>query len=219
MHELGGDVIVPPQDGPLGARETVADVARNLERWVACAVVRTFGQDAVVAFAEAAPRLHVINALTNEEHPCQAAADLLTLHERWGGLGRAARGRTIAYVGDGNNVATSLVHAAMLSGVSRPRRDAEGRRAAGRGAWPRAERASQHGATLTAARGSGQGGQRRRRRLHRRLDVDGPGERSGDAAVAFRPYQVNAALMAHAGPTPCSCTACRRIAATKSPTR
>src|SRR5262245_24794009 len=85
VRELGGDVIVPPQDGVLGARETVADVARNLERWVSCAVVRTFGQHKVVEFAEAAPRLHVVNALTNEEHPCQAAADLLTLRERWGG--------------------------------------------------------------------------------------------------------------------------------------
>jgi len=99
--------------------------------------------------AEAAPRLHVINALTNEEHPCQAAADLLTLHERWGGLGRAARGRTIAYVGDGNNVATSLVQAALLSGVSvrvaTPKGDA-----LSADVCARAERAAQHGATLTA---------------------------------------------------------------------
>ena len=61
----------------------------------------------------AAPRLHVVNALTDEEHPCQALADCLTLRERWGTL----RGRTIAFVGDGNNVATSLAHAAAMLGV------------------------------------------------------------------------------------------------------
>jgi len=64
-------------------------------------------------FAAAARRLHVVNALTDQEHPCQAIADFLTLQERIGPL----RGRTIAYVGDGNNVATSLVHAAAMLGV------------------------------------------------------------------------------------------------------
>jgi len=66
-------------------------------------------------FAASARRLHVVNALTDEEHPCQAIADFLTLRERLG-LG-TLRGRTIAYVGDGNNVATSLVHAAAMLGV------------------------------------------------------------------------------------------------------
>ena len=64
-------------------------------------------------FAAAAPRLHVVNALTDEEHPCQALADFLTLQEHFGPL----RGRTIAFVGDGNNVATSLAHAAAMLGV------------------------------------------------------------------------------------------------------
>jgi len=64
-------------------------------------------------FAASARRLHVVNALTDEEHPCQAIADFLTVRERLGTL----RGRTIAYVGDGNNVATSLVHAAAMLGV------------------------------------------------------------------------------------------------------
>ena len=68
--------------------------------------------------AAAAPRLHVINALTDEQHPCQALADMLTLRERWGDL----RGRTIAFVGDGNNVATSLAHAAAHAGHARPHR-------------------------------------------------------------------------------------------------
>jgi ornithine carbamoyltransferase len=113
VRELGGDVIEPPQDVALGGRETIEDVARNLERWVAAAVVRTYAQARIQEFASAAPRLRVINALTNEEHPCQALADTLTLTERWGSL----RGRTIAFVGDGNNVATSLAQAAIMLGA------------------------------------------------------------------------------------------------------
>ena len=106
VHELGGQVIEPPTDVALGGRESIADVARNLERWVYAAVVRTYAQDRLAEFAAAAPRLRVLNALTNEEHPCQALADCLTLVEAWGSL----RGRTVAFVGDCNNVATSLAH-------------------------------------------------------------------------------------------------------------
>jgi ornithine carbamoyltransferase len=114
VRELGGHVLALGPDVALGRRETAGDVARNLERWVGVAVVRTFSQRVLEQFAAAAPRLHVINALTDEQHPCQALADFLTLRERWGTL----RGRTIAFVGDGNNVATSLAHAAALLGVN-----------------------------------------------------------------------------------------------------
>ena len=112
VRELGGDVIEPPQDVALGGRETIKDVARNLERWVHGAVVRTYAQSRIEAFANAAPRLRVVNALTDEEHPCQALADCLTMREKWGSL----RGRTIAYVGDSNNVALSLAQAATTLG-------------------------------------------------------------------------------------------------------
>src|SRR3954447_24783489 len=84
VRELGGDVIEPPPDAALGGRETIADVARNLERWVPIAVVRTYAQARLEAFAAAGTRLRVVNALTNEEHPCQALADCLTLIETWG---------------------------------------------------------------------------------------------------------------------------------------
>lgn len=113
VRELGGDVIEPPADVVLGGRETIADVAKNLERWVFGAVIRTYAQARLQAFADAAPRLRVVNALTNEEHPCQALADCLTLLERWHTLG----GRTITFVGDGNNVATSLAQAAVMLGA------------------------------------------------------------------------------------------------------
>jgi ornithine carbamoyltransferase len=112
VRELGGDVIEPPADVALGGRESIEDVARNLERWVFGAVVRTFEQEHLTRFAGAAPGLRVVNALTNEEHPCQALADCQTLIERWGSL----RDRTIAFVGDGNNVAASLAQAAAMLG-------------------------------------------------------------------------------------------------------
>jgi ornithine carbamoyltransferase len=114
VHELGGHIIEPPADSAFGGREAVEDVARNIERWVAGVVARTFEQARLAAFAAAAPGLHVINALTNEEHPCQALADMLTLRERLGTL----TGRTLAYVGDGNNVATSLAHASAMLGLT-----------------------------------------------------------------------------------------------------
>ena len=113
VRELGGDVIAPPQDVAMGEREPIADVARNLERWVAGVVIRTFAQERLVEFAAAAPRVHVINALTDEEHPCQALADLLTLQEQLGRL----EGQTVAFIGDGNNVATSLAQGALMLGM------------------------------------------------------------------------------------------------------
>jgi ornithine carbamoyltransferase len=113
VRELGGHVVSLQPDVALGRREPVADVARNLERWVDAVVIRTFSQRTLQEFAQAAARLHVVNALTDEEHPCQAIADFLTLQERLGPM----RGRTIAFVGDGNNVAASLAHAAAMVGV------------------------------------------------------------------------------------------------------
>lgn len=114
VRELGGNVVGLQADVALGKREPVADVARNLERWVHAVVIRTFSQRLIEDLAAAAPRLHVINALTDEEHPCQIVADCLTMRERWGAL----RGRTLAFVGDGNNVASSLALACAMLGVN-----------------------------------------------------------------------------------------------------
>jgi ornithine carbamoyltransferase len=114
VRELGGRVIALQSDAALGQREEVTDVARNLERWVHAVVIRTFSQRLLEQFAGATRRLSVINALTDEQHPCQAIADFLTLQEHWGFV----RGRTVAFVGDGNNVAASFAHAAALMGVN-----------------------------------------------------------------------------------------------------
>jgi ornithine carbamoyltransferase len=112
--ELGGNVVALQTDAALGKREQVSDVARNLERWVDGIVIRTYSQKVLEEFAAAAPRLRVINALSDDQHPCQALADVLTLREQWGPV----KGRTVAYVGDGNNVAVSLVHATLMLGIN-----------------------------------------------------------------------------------------------------
>ncbi|MBI2189125.1 MAG: ornithine carbamoyltransferase [Acidobacteria bacterium] len=114
IRELGGHPLHLPPEFANGGREPLEDVARNLERWVRAVVIRTYAHDKAQTMAAATTRLHVINALSDSEHPCQALADLLTMIEQWG----ECRGRTVAYVGDGNNVATSLVHAAPQIGVS-----------------------------------------------------------------------------------------------------
>jgi ornithine carbamoyltransferase len=114
VRELGGDMVEIPADVMHADREPVHDVARNLERWVDAVVIRTFAQDRLIHIGATTTRLHVINALSDEEHPCQALADIETLKELWGTL----KGRTVAYVGDGNNVATSMVHAAVMLGMS-----------------------------------------------------------------------------------------------------
>ncbi len=100
--QLGGDAIL--NTGPVGGREPVKDVARNLERWTDLIVARTFSQETVEELARWA-EAPVVNALTDLYHPCQALADMQTLKERWG----AWRGHKLAFVGDGNNVAHSLL--------------------------------------------------------------------------------------------------------------
>jgi ornithine carbamoyltransferase len=112
--ELGGNPLDMPAEFAGGSREPLEDVARNLERWVHGLVVRTYAQEKVETFARSASRMPVINALTDEHHPLQALADVMTMRERWG----RAPGRIVAYVGDGNNVATSLAHASCMAGVT-----------------------------------------------------------------------------------------------------
>jgi ornithine carbamoyltransferase len=145
VRELGADIVEIPADVMHADREPLDDVARNLERWVDAVVIRTFGQDRLSEITDATPRLSVINALSNEEHPCQALADLQTLSERWAGQ---FVGRRIAFVGDGNNVCTSLVHAAMMLGISMHVATPKGYELEDE-VVGQAARVSQHGAALT----------------------------------------------------------------------
>lgn len=110
MKQLGGQAIFI--EGPLGLRESISDVAKNLDRWVDGIMARTFLQETVLELADSA-EIPVINGLSDIEHPCQALADLLTIQEHKGALA----GVKIAYVGDPNNVSNSLFLAAAKFGA------------------------------------------------------------------------------------------------------
>ena len=113
MRQLGGEVVyLSPAEVGLGGRESVADVARVLGRYVDAISARTFTHKTVEELACYAG-VPVINALSDLEHPCQALADLLTVYEKKGGL----KGVTLAFIGDGNNIAHSLLLATALAGM------------------------------------------------------------------------------------------------------
>jgi ornithine carbamoyltransferase len=196
MNTLGGGTMFVDQtQSPLGERESLADIARNVERWVSLIVLRTYAHETITEMAEYA-RCPVINALSDLEHPCQALADFMTVEERFG----TARGVRFTYVGDGNNVCHSLMLTSALLG-------AHCTVASPKGYHPKPEivaRAKElgaaSGATLT-------------------LTHDVVGAVSGADAIytdvctsmgfehevtkrapIFKPYQVNEALMAHAAP-------------------
>jgi ornithine carbamoyltransferase len=114
IARLGGvPQVVGPTELQLGRGETIEDTARIISRYARAFVIRTYTDDDVRRFADAAT-IPVVNALTDGHHPCQALADLLTLRRRFGRLA----GLRVAYLGDGNNVAHSLLEACALAGIS-----------------------------------------------------------------------------------------------------
>ena len=114
MISLGGSAMFVDQSkSRLDARENLSDIAHNLERWVDVIVLRTFAHETITGMANHAS-IPVINALSDLEHPCQALADYFTLQEHFGGLKEI----TLAYVGDGNNVAHSLMLTCACLGSS-----------------------------------------------------------------------------------------------------
>ncbi len=114
MTQLGGHAIYyTAAEGKIGVRESVEDVARNLERWVDGAMCRTFSHAMLQELARHCG-IPIINGLTDHLHPCQALADYLTLREMKGEL----RGKKMVYIGDGNNVAHSLMHGGARLGVN-----------------------------------------------------------------------------------------------------
>lgn len=110
IKQLGGDSAF--LEGPIGVREPLKDVARNLERWFSGLVARVFAQQTVEELARWA-QVPVINALSDAYHPCQALADVLTVRERFGGFD----GIKTTFVGDGNNVAQSLMLTSLRLGM------------------------------------------------------------------------------------------------------
>ncbi len=113
IYELGGNAMtMADSNGRLGARESIADIAHNLERWVHMIVVRTFGHEIIEDLAKHA-KVPVINALTDSFHPCQSLALGLTLREKFGD-----KKITLAYLGDGNNVCVSHMNYAAKMGYN-----------------------------------------------------------------------------------------------------
>ncbi len=196
MTSLGGTAMFVDQSlNRLDARETLSDIAHNLERWVDVIVLRTFAQETITGMAQYAS-VPVINALSDLEHPCQALADYFTLQERFGDL----RNITLAYVGDGNNVAHSLLLTCACLGSSI-------RIATPKGYLPNAQIvadarkvATQTGASielLTDPRAATKGADAVYTDAWASM---GQEHEAGQRAGIFRPYQVNRALMAEAAP-------------------
>ena len=111
IKQLGGDAVL--STGPIGEREPLKDVARNLDRWTDAIVARTFSHQTIEDLAHWSS-VPVINALSDRFHPCQALADIFTLQEKFDDL----RGLKLAFVGDGNNVAHSLMLSALRMGMN-----------------------------------------------------------------------------------------------------
>ncbi|MBI3997192.1 MAG: ornithine carbamoyltransferase [Candidatus Omnitrophica bacterium] len=192
--QLGGSVIYLGQDDiQLGQREPIKDVARVLSRYVDAIVARTFAHSDAEAFAQYAT-CPVINGLSDAAHPCQALADLFTMHEQFGRV----KGLRVAYVGDGNNVLHSLAEGCAMLGahltVATPpayRPDAT--------IWKRVSRmAASHGATVqwmpdpTRAINGAQV-------IYTDVWVSMGQEAQRRAKLkAFRPYQLNMQLLKHA---------------------
>jgi ornithine carbamoyltransferase len=196
VAELGGSPLpLSTGDLQLGRGETVADTGAVLGRYVQAIVVRTFGQARLEELA-AASGLPVINALTDEEHPCQALADLLTVKDAFGSFA----GRILTYVGDGNNVAHSLLLAAASVGlgvrVAHPEGyapDADVVRAA-------EVRASLHGSEVTVTtdpRAAAEGADALYTDVWASM---GQESESAERARVFAPFQLDSALLALASP-------------------
>jgi len=196
MRQLGGDCLYlsPPEVG-LGGRETPADVARVLGRYVDVIAARTFKHETVEELARYAD-VPVINALSDGEHPCQALADLLTIREkkgRWQGI-------SLAFVGDGNNVARSLMLGAAMLGM-------DFRIASPRDYGVEPDVITKAG-VLAAARGGSVASLESPREAVRGADVVytdvwasmGQEHEAVQRLEAFAGYQVDGALMAEAAP-------------------
>ncbi len=114
MQDMGGSAVFQDhRDARLGSRESLKDMAKNLERWVDGIVLRTFKHRAATEMAKHC-EIPVVNGLSDFLHPCQALADFFTLTEKWGDV----RGKRLTYIGDGNNTCHSLINAATKLGAN-----------------------------------------------------------------------------------------------------
>lgn len=192
MNTLGGSAIFVDQTkSPLGERESIPDVARNLERWVDLIVLRTYAHETITEMARHA-RIPVVNALSDYEHPCQALADFLTLEEHFGSL----RGLKFTYVGDGNNVCHSEMLLAARLGVKTTIASPAGYQPAPKIVALAREFAKESGASLTLTedpRAAAKGADAIYTDVCTSMGFE---HEATKRAPIFKPYQVNESLMA-----------------------
>jgi ornithine carbamoyltransferase len=193
MTQLGGHAIwLRPEQVGIGTRETAADVASNLSRWVDCLVARTYSHHLVEELAAAAT-IPVINGLTDLLHPCQVMADLQTIAEK-----RPLAQSVIAYVGDGNNMANSLLNGAAVLGLELRLATPESHRPARRVRKRAEEIAARSGARISWSEDPAQA-VRGAHFVYTDVWTSMGQEAEHQMRLAlFRPYQVNAELMRHA---------------------
>lgn len=193
MVELGGYAFyLSPAEIQLGKRESTPDIARVLGRYASAIMARVFSHQDILTLADWSP-VPVINGLSDHNHPCQGIADYLTLLEAWGSF----EGRTLTYVGDGNNVLTSLINGAVHAGITLNAATPEGYEAD-----PAVvEAARARGATINlftdpieAVTGSDA--------IYTDVWTSmGQEAESQERLRIFPPYQINSALLSHAAPT------------------
>ncbi|HEY1273218.1 MAG TPA: ornithine carbamoyltransferase [Terriglobales bacterium] len=194
MASLGGvSFFVDQTQSRLGARESLSDIAHNLERWVDVIVLRTFSQLTIEQMAEYAA-IPVVNALSDIEHPCQALADYFTLRERFGDL----RGLKLAYIGDGNNVANSLLLTGAALGSSICVASPKGFEADAQIVADANEIADSTGATLELVADPYEAVSGADAVYTDTWVSMGQEEETAERAQIFAPYQVTEDLMAHA---------------------
>ena len=194
MRHMGGDALyLSPAEIGLGQRESIADVSRVLSGYVQAMMARVFDHEHVVELAKWSS-VPVINGLSDFSHPCQAMADALTIIEKFGSL----KGLTVSYVGDGNNVAVSLMHIAVMLGANFVIANPEG--------YDMPQVAQATGAKLALASGAKISYLRDPHAAVRGAHVIytdtwtsmGQEEESARREAVFPPYQVNARLVSEA---------------------
>jgi ornithine carbamoyltransferase len=196
MLQLGGEAIyLAPSDIQLGSREGIYDVGKNLERWVDGIMLRTFAHQIILDLAKST-RIPVINALTDLLHPCQAMADIYTLREKKGGLS----GLKLAYVGDGNNVCHSLMFAAAKAGTKMAVATPAGYEPNPEIVRQALEDGRETGFSLLVTNDAAEAARGADAVYTDVWASMGQEAEKEKRARIFAPYQVNAALMAHAKP-------------------
>jgi ornithine carbamoyltransferase len=196
MRHLGGDALyLSPNEIGLGKREAIADIARVLAGYVEAIMARVFDHQHVVELAQWS-EVPVINGLSDYNHPCQAMADALTIQENFGNL----KGVQVAYIGDGNNVAVSLMHICSKLGAHFTIASPEGYELPAAPVEAARQIASETGATIKLIRDPQEAVQGSQVIYTDTWTSMGQEEETKQRERVFPPYQVNADLVAKANP-------------------